>query len=141
LSFYLDTSVLVPLYLVEETSAAIESWMTAQSGALLVSDLTAGEFGAAASRLVRMRRLTVPQAGKILAAFEDWCAVRADRVENLPADIRLAGQLVRQPTPRLLMPDAVHLATCRRLSATLVTLDRDLVQVGKREGVDTFVPA
>jgi hypothetical protein len=141
MSLYLDTSVLMPLYVEEKTSAAMAVWLEATSEALLVSDLTRGEFAAAVSRLVRMRALEKHHGVEIVAAFEEWCDVRGTRVENLPSDIREAAHLVRQPTPRLLMPDAIHLVACSRLGAILVTLDDDLVQIGDREAVAVLVPS
>lgn len=135
MNFYLDASVIVPLFVKQATSAAIEAWALAADGRLLVSDLTAAEFASALSRMVRKREMAQEATPVLHLAFEDWRRDMADPVENLPADIRLAARLVRTPFPRLLTPDAIHLATCKRLDLVLVTHDDALREIAAREGV------
>lgn len=140
MSLYLDTSVLVPLQIEEPKSEILHQWLAETTDPLCISDLAVAEFGSALSRYVRMDRLPADAAKQALANFDQWVDDLADRVENLPVDIRLASQLVRTPLPKLLTPDAIHIATCRRLGLTLVAHDTDMVDHATRLGVKCRVP-
>ena len=140
LSFYLDNCVLVPLFVTEPASELVKTWITAQDRELTISNLTAGEFGSAISRLVRMDRITLAEAQAINGYFDQWREAETTQVDNGPIDIRVAARFVRQPHPKLLMPDAIHLATCQRLGQTLVTLDNDLAEIAENMGLPYIVP-
>jgi hypothetical protein len=64
---------------------------------------------------------------------------------SLPVDIgasdaRLAYIYVRRFDLGLRAPDALHLATARRLDATLITLDRRLATAAQEMGIPVKVP-
>ncbi|MBB5685580.1 type II toxin-antitoxin system VapC family toxin [Sphingobium boeckii] len=141
MSLYFDTSVLVPIHLIEPTTNLLTSWIALQSGPFIVSDLAAGEFNATVSRLVRMTMLTEQDAQTTIEKFEIWRDSFTHKAANEPADIRIAAQFVRVPKPKLLMPDAIHLATCQRLGHRLVTFDRELVDMAEARGIETVIPA
>ena len=142
MSYYLDTSVLLPLFISEPTSEAIHRWYSEDTrGRLFIADLVATEFSAVVSQLVRSKVLDDEEATAVRARFELWRGDFSDFLENLPADIRAAGVLVRSPQPRLLAADATHLATCLRLGLTLVTHDTDLQVAAAREGITWESPA
>ena len=141
MSFYLDASVLVPLHVEESKSAVLQRWVANADEPLAISDLAAAEFASAISRLVRMTEVTAETAMHVVDDFDRWRSETADMVENQPVDIRAAARLVRQPDPKLLAPDAIHLATCRRMGLTLVTYDGDMAAVAKRLGIAIAVPA
>ncbi len=140
MSLYLDASVLVPLFVVEGQSQSLERWIVSVDGTLLVSDLAAAEFAATLSRFVRKGALSGERADMLHSAFDRWKGEAAEPIENKPVDIRNAGHFVRTPTPKLLTPDAVHLATCQRLGLTLVTHDQALLEIAAREGVAHICP-
>jgi predicted nucleic acid-binding protein len=140
LSLYLDASVMVPIHIHEKASALVESWQSTAQDSLAISDLAAGEFASATSRLVRMGRLTSERANVVLARFDQWLQ-GFERVAHAGSDVRRAAQLVREPLPKLLMADAIHLATCARTGHTLVTLDGDLAKIAGRLGMGCIVPA
>lgn len=140
MSLYLDASVAVPIHIHEKASALVENWQSTIEDSLAIGDLAAGEFASATSRLVRMGRLTSERADIILARFDQWLQ-GFERVEHVGSDVRRAAQLVRDPLPKLLMADAIHLATCARTGHALVTLDGDLAKIAGRLGIDCIVPA
>jgi uncharacterized protein len=140
LSLYLDASVVVPIHIYEKASDLVESWQSTIVDPFAISDLAAGEFASAASRLVRMGLLAPEQASAILARFDQWLQ-GFERIEHAGSDIRRAAQLVRQPSPKLVMADAIHLATCARSGHVLVTLDHDLAEIAGRLGIACIVPA
>ena len=137
---YLDTSVLVPLYIDEPFTPTIGSWIRASESAFIISDLAAAEFGSAISRLIRMDAVSIETAAAILAHFDRWRAEISDAVEIVAADIRVASKLVRRAEPKLLTPDAIHLAACLRLEATLVTFDDGLIEAAPLAGVSVLTP-
>lgn len=140
MSLYLDTNVLVPLHVREPNSDLLNDWFAARLETLFVSDLAAGEFGATISRLVRMSELGSGAALAILSDFDDWRASVSRHASNEAVDVMAAAVLVRQPRPKLLMADAIHLATCRRLGLTLVTFDGDLATLAAAHEVQVLVP-
>ena len=140
MSFYLDTSVVVPLFLNEENSFIAKSYIGSTREPLVYSHLVAGELNSAISRHERMGVLSVDQAETIREGAATWlqssvfCAAIDDE------DIETASRLVAHPRPKLLMPDAIHLLVCARLSHTLVTFDTDLLAIARREGIAAVMP-
>jgi predicted nucleic acid-binding protein len=141
LTLYLDASVIVPLVAVERMSDAIQAWLTAQARPLCVGQLAVGEVGSAISRKRRMGELTDEQGERALIVLDEWLGIATTILDHQPADMIQATRLVRRPLPKLLMPDAVHLATCRRLGHRLVTNDKDLTDVADMLGIDWVRPA
>lgn len=140
MSFYLDTSVVVPLFKKEARSDVIDQWFRAVELPLFMPDLTVAEVSATMSKFVRVYEMTVEQREATWERFARWRDEVTDPVENLPTDIRQAAGLVRDPFPKLLAADAIHLATCRRLGLTLVADDKDMIEIADRLGVPTLNP-
>jgi uncharacterized protein len=140
LNFYLDTNAIIPLFIAEARTSAIGEWFENLRERPALSDLAHAEFGAAVARRVRMGELDDAGAAAIFAAFDLWAEQQVVRVATEPADIRTAAHLVRIPYPKLLSPDAVHIATCRRLGVILVSDDAALLDVAAREGVGAARP-
>ena len=141
MSRYLDTSVVIPLFVTEPTSEITVRWIGDGAHEMFIADLVATEFHAVISRLIRKGVMPDEQAAAIRLQFDVWRDAAAEPLENLPVDIRAAGMLVRTPQPKLLSADATHLATCRRLGLVLVTYDADLQSVAEREGIPWECPA
>lgn len=98
------------------------------------------EFRSQISRRVRKGELSPAQADQVNTGFDQWREDATAPLEHAPADIRAAARMVRIPFPKLLTPDAIHIATCRRLGFSLVTYDRRLIEAAEREGVQTVSP-
>lgn len=141
MSYYLDTSSLIPLFVQEDSSETVEHWFASTKGVKFVSNLTSAEFCSAVSRLVRMRLQTEQQAEEVIGDYELWRERAVQPLEIASRDIKDAGQLVRRPTPKLLTPDAIHLAACSRLGLTLVTFDMDLIANAESYDIPVVVPA
>ena len=119
---YLDASVLVPIVKFEERSDAIAAMLDRQSG-LTTTDFALGEASSAVARLVRMDKVDAALGRAMLAQLDEWIASRIAVEEVRAADVRLATLFVRRFDAPLRMPDALHLAVCRRLGAALLTHD------------------
>lgn len=140
MSAYLDASVLLPAFMEEPASAAVDAYIFGAGGEFLVSDFAATEVASAISRLVRMRVLSADDAGHRLSEFEIWRAATTSPIDLQSSDARLAYALVRRFDLMLRAPDALHLAIARRLDATLVTLDRKLALAARNLGTAAVIP-
>jgi len=140
LTLYLDASVIVPLVVVEPRSQVVTAWLDARGEPIHVPQLAVAEAASAISRRRRMRELTDEDGERALAMLDNWLADAATVIDHEPADIVEAGRLVRRPLPKLLTPDAIHLATCRRLGFRLVTADADLTEVADLLGIEWVMP-
>lgn len=140
MSYYLDTSAIVPLYFPEETSPALARWIRDAEPPLVISDFAIAEFSSALSRNVRMGLLAEVEAQQLILAFDEWRKEECTSVEIQPADIYVATELVQKPHPKLLTPDAIHLAISKRLDLTLVSLDTDLVVHARGLQIPVLVP-
>ena len=141
MSLYLDTSVLVPLFCEEPKSKLVGGWASQAQVPFSVSDFAVAEFCSALSKCVRIGVFDQAYSQKLISSFDGWRKIHCSFEHIQPADIESATQLVQQPLPKLLVPDAVHLAICQRLELTLVTLDKDLLTIATREGVTAICPA
>ena len=90
---------------------------------LVVSDFARAEFVAAMARRVRTGELAdalLPgTASKLDELTSGWTVTHLDT-----HDLRTATEIVLNARLGLRLPDAIHLAIARRMSAALVTLDR-----------------
>ena len=132
---YLDPSVVLPIFVKEPASAAVDGFMSRVAEELLVSDFAAAEVASALSRLVRMGRLQPSEGAACLTDFDTWRAAMTTVAEIHAADIRLAGGYVRRFDLALRAPDALHVAIARRLEVALVTLDRRMANAARQLGV------
>ncbi len=141
MSHYVDTSVIVPLFVDEPSSKTAANWFETSREKIVVSALTIGEFYSVFAKYVRMGAMLEGEAFEIATQFDVWRKTAAILAKHERVDFETAAQWVRIPSPKLLMPDALHLATCKRLGLRLVTYDMDLLAIAAREGVDAFAPA
>jgi uncharacterized protein len=139
MSIYLDTSVLVPTLVQEPVTDAVRAYL-AISPDRIVSDLAAAEVASALARLIRTGLLTEPEAAARLDDFDAWRVGTSIPAELHAADARLACAYVRRFDLALRAPDALHLAMCRRLDLTLVTLDGRLARAADQLGIKVAVP-
>jgi hypothetical protein len=130
---YLDTSVIVPLFLSEPRSR--DSERVCASDAIIVSELATAELSSALGLAVRSKRLPGDVAQSILSLFDAWMPVHAAAAEVLGDDFAVATVLLRRFDLALRTPDALHLAIASRLGATLATFDRRMAVAARALGV------
>lgn len=136
MNLYLDTSVLVSLFVSESRTDAIMRLISAEPVTIFVSDFAVGEFGAAIMGAARTGRLKGEQAGAVLDDCDAWTAGASQPVEISSHDIRRATLYVRRNDFALTLPDALHLAICARLGAHLVTGDKRQAEAAVILGID-----
>lgn len=139
---YLDTSVVVPLFVNETTSARVlrwrDRWAPHETAQWTISVWTQVEFASAIGMKVRAKALTEKEGNGCLALFDDWLAEHAIRVLSLePTDYQLAREALGRYRLGLRAGDALHLGILIRSAAgTLVTLDTVLAKSAKVLEID-----
>jgi predicted nucleic acid-binding protein len=135
---YVDTSLLLPIYVPEVNS---EKANRAIEGAeeLLVSDLTVAEFLVGLARKMKLAELPPERAAQIREAFEKHIAEgHLQRVEVVGAHSEAAGQLALRSPVILRTLDAIHLAVAVEHGATMATLDGRLSEAARAFGVEVL---
>lgn len=140
MSVFLDTSVLLKLYLPEPDSVTFENRVDAAGSPIFLSALTRVEFASAALKKARVGTISMPDA---LLVIQDFTA-DADIyqwIELNDAQLSAAEQLLhRHATAGLRTLDALPLAAALsvRLSAGLfLTADQRLAAIFQQEGLPT----
>lgn len=136
---YLDASVLVPLVYLEDATDLIYRYVGDRCE-WIVSDFATGEVASAVGRLVRSRSVTSLVGEEALVRFDNWREARASTVEVVPSDVGRATRFLHRFDLGLRLPDAIHLAICRRLGLTLVSFDRRLLNAASALVIPTEVP-
>lgn len=133
---YLDTSVVVPLFVAEPTSAAIDAWIAACDDTLVAADWLHTEFSSALSLRQRRGALTAEQAQLAHAEFAVFCAGGVRLVPVTRAMFMRAAALARDFASGLRAGDSLHLAAALETGvAAFVTADAVLATNAERHGL------
>ncbi|MGZ8217881.1 type II toxin-antitoxin system VapC family toxin [Methylomagnum sp.] len=138
---YLDTSVLVPLYVEESRSSDVERWLAGLgSMPLMVSPWCVTEFSSALGLKARRGELSGTDLAKAVAGFRRFAGQRARMVEVVAQDFYRAGELCDRWQLGLRAGDALHLAVSERRGLTVCTLDRGMWTAAQALGLtfETF---
>jgi predicted nucleic acid-binding protein len=121
---YVDTSVLVPLFLNEPQSVAVANWYAREKRGLVTTAWCVAEFASALGIKQRTGAIDAQQAQGARARFERMVAVDLRLLPVAPADFHRAAQLVLDATSALRAGDALHLACAETAGAKYIaTLD------------------
>jgi predicted nucleic acid-binding protein len=126
LTLYLDTSVLLPLFVVDPLNRRAETLMRQQKSVIAISDYCIAEFASAIAARVRSGEIPSRIAQIAYSQFDGWTAGKAKRTEMMAADISAAASFIRRLDLPLKTGDAIHIAVAQRLGATLATFDRQM---------------
>lgn len=131
-SLYLDTSLLVGLFVDEEASDRVAAWFAVQPAQFVVSDWTLVELASALGLKVRTHQITARQADDVQTSFEETLL---PHLQVLPIDrsaFARAQLLMRQYALGLRAADALHVAMCvDQEPLTLATADRVLYRAAR----------
>ena len=130
---YLDSNVLVSLFIDDSNTGSAKTWYVAQSGPFALSRLTVVEFLAVTGLLKRRAALKPATAKVTIAAFE----AEVDRsFVILPIDDGvwdLVASWLRDPDCALRAADALHLAVAVRSgSSHIVTFDERFARAARK---------
>jgi uncharacterized protein len=139
---YLDTSVLVPLFVPEPTTAAVRRWLDNLAGkVLVVSDWTLTEFASALGIKVRERRLRSEQARQACVLMNGLAAESLQVVTPGRPEYERASQLLLNYRLGLRAGDALHLAISESARAEAVySLDQRFIAAGRKLNFKTASP-
>ncbi len=131
---YLDTSVLVPLFVPEPDSDPMRAWFDTRSGeTLAISDWTLTEFASAMGIKVRDKGLKPDQARKACSLMGELVADSLKVFTPTRSDYRRAAEHLGHHTLGLRAGDALHLAIAQNEGvARLYTLDRRLLEAARK---------
>lgn len=136
---YLDTSFVAPYYIVEPSSASVETFILASApGSLAISEWTLVEFASLLARKRRTSELNAELLTRIKSRFDQDVDHRYEVLKPQSDDYLLASRLILQdPSLGLRGPDALHLAIAAHRRLKLHTLDQKLIQAAAAIGIPT----
>ena len=130
---YVDTSVLVPLFLNEPHSEAVARWYAHEQGELVAAAWCIPEFASAIGIKQRTGAIDAQQAQGAWARFERMAAADLRLLPVDPAHFHRAAELVLDAASALRAGDALHLACAEAAGAKrIATLDDVLSRNAQR---------
>lgn len=126
---YVDTSVLVPLFLSEPHSAAVADWYAREKRELVSAAWCIPEFASAMGIKQRTGAIDAQQARGAWTRFERMVAADLRLLAVDASHFHRAAQLVLDATSALRAGDALHLACAEAAGAKhMATLDEVLAR-------------
>lgn len=130
---YVDTSVLVPLFLNEPHSVAAAEWYAHEKSELIAAAWCIPEFASALGIKQRTGAIDAKQAQGAWTRFERLAAADLRLLPVAPANFHRAAELVLDAASALRAGDALHLACAEAAGAKhMATLDEVLGRNAKR---------
>jgi len=130
---YVDTSVLVPLFLNEPHSVAAADWYSREKGELVAAAWCIAEFASALGIKQRTGAIDAQQARGAWTRFERMVAADLRIVPVETAHFHRAAELVLEAANALRAGDALHLACAEAAGAKhIATLDDVLARNAQR---------
>ena len=121
---YVDTSVLVPLFLNEPHSVAAAEWYAREKSALVAAAWCIPEFASVLGIKQRTGAIEAQQAQDAWTRFERMVAADLRLLPVAPVDFHRAAELVLDAASALRAGDALHLACAEAAGAKhIATLD------------------
>jgi predicted nucleic acid-binding protein len=137
---YVDTSVLVPLFLNEPSSAAAAHWYAREKSELVVAAWCIPEFASALGIKQRTGAVDAQQARGAWTRFERMVAADLRLLPVAPANFHRAAELVLDAASALRAGDALHLACAEAAGAKhIATLDDIMSRNAKRLKIKPIV--
>lgn len=139
---YLDTSVLVPLFVPEPESDPVRTWFDARAeDTLAISDWTMTEFASAMGIKVREKGLKPDQARKACALMKKLAADSLRVFTPTRRDYGKAAEHLGHHALGLRGGDALHLAIAENEGAEyLYSLDRRLIEAARKLRLKALSP-
>ena len=132
MTVYLDTSVVVPLFVDDDHSERAREWGKAGRHVAL-SAWTLTEFSSAISMQVRMKHLSETERAGFERAVDSWA--QQGRMVDFQAERFDDARRLLRKHQRLRAPDALHLAIASWNGFELATLDGVLKEAAVAEGL------
>jgi uncharacterized protein len=137
---YLDTSILVPLFVHERSTADVRQILgRLPADRLTTSGWTRIEFSSALARDVRMGILDSRQATEVDGEFQSLVAQTFGMILPSADDYALARRYLQRYEAKLRAGDAFHLAIASNHRAeTIYSLDQAMIAAGRVLGLPMY---
>lgn len=135
LSLYLDSSVVVPLFLPDVFAEKARALLEAVDGQVVISDFVSAEFSSVVGIRLRNKDLTPSAARQAFAGFDKWSDTYAVNAKTFASDVEDAKVFIRRLDLPLRTPDAINLAIVKRLNLELATFDKQMAVSARRLGI------
>jgi uncharacterized protein len=137
---YFDTSILVPLFIHERSTADVRQILgRLPADRLTTSDWTRVEFSSALARDVRTGLLNSRQATEADDEFQSFVAETFVVILPNADDYALAIHYLRRHEAKLRAGDAFHLAIASNHRAEMIySLDQGMIEAGRRLGLPLY---
>ena len=136
MALYADTCILLPLFFRDASTDAALAWLEASgSETILISPWTRTEFASAAGIMARRGDISANLHREGLERFDRLVSARLAVEAVDTTDFDRARGWIADYHSGLRAGDALHLAVCMRLSATLCTADDTLARAADKVGV------
>ena len=136
MALYADTCILLPLFFRDASTDAALAWLEASgSETILISPWTRTEFASAAGIMARRGDISADLHREGLERFDRLVSARLAVEAVDTTDFDRARGWIAGYRSGLRAGDALHLAVCMRLSATLGTADDPLARAADKVGV------
>ena len=137
---YVDTSILVPLFLNEPHSAAAVDWYAREKSELVAAAWCIAEFASALGIKQRTGAIDAQQAQGAWTRVDPMAAADLRLLPLVPANFHRAAELVFDAASALRAGDALHLACAEAAGAKrMATLDDVLSRNAQRLKVKPVV--
>jgi len=132
--FYLDTSFLVPYFIPEKASRAVDKFLSSvKAEELAISQWTRAEFVSALGIKIRTQRFSEDAARRVLTAFDEITGQYFTVIQIMERDYLLAAEFLLQWSLGLRAGDALHLALAKNHGAKRIYgLDKTLIKAASR---------
>lgn len=134
---YLDTSIIVSLLVLEDTTERATQWLTSiaheQRGTSAWAEV---ELAGALSRKIRSSRISIVDRDAAMDRYRTTMLPSLQIVPTTGENYRRASEIVAQHEAGIRPGDALHLAVCIANRATLCTFDKSFAAGAKALGYD-----
>lgn len=137
---YLDTAVVLTLFVGESTSEVVQTWLARRRQALAFSDWGMTECASALGIKQRRGELSADAAASAFAAIETFARQSCEWIACAPRHQTTAQTWLGRYDLNLRAGDALHLAMAHRAGMTLVTYDKLLLASAAALGVKAVNP-
>ena len=132
---YRDASVLVALLTDDPLTARADALFRALAPIPIVSDFARAEFASALGRRVRTKEIAAERAKQAFSDRDRRTEAVAERVDLGSSDVADSAGFLRRLDIALRTPDAINIALCRRVPATVAPFDDKMAAVARTLGV------
>lgn len=141
MSFYLDTSFVVSAFSKETRSPDAVSWLNRHQGHdLFTSGWVSTEFASAIAFKIRTGQFDQADLEPLQSAWSQFQSANLHSVFIEDADYDVASNMIYRSKTGLRSGDALHLAICHRITATIVTFDVGLERAASQLSITAVIP-